>query len=83
MTTFVDAPDEDLPEQTGYGRSGSRLAIGGEMFVGHTGSTPGYSGIALHNEQKRSSIVILSNLSIIERTQLMAEVQAATNSGRE
>ena len=76
MTTFVEAPDQDVPLQTGYGLGIRNLVIGGENLVGHTGTIPGYSGIALHNPEKRYTVVVLSNLSVIEQTELFAEVQS-------
>jgi D-alanyl-D-alanine carboxypeptidase len=80
METFVGAPDEDVPEQTGYRLGIRQLVINGEVFVGHTGSISGYSGIAMHSEQKRYTIAVLSNLSIIEQTQLLAQIRTAINS---
>lgn len=76
MTTFVEAPDQDVPLQAGYGLGIRNLVIGGENLVGHTGTIPGYSGIALHNPEKRYTVVVLSNLSVIEQTELFAEVQS-------
>jgi D-alanyl-D-alanine carboxypeptidase len=75
METFVDAPDDDVPLQKGYGLGLRNLVIGEEDLVGHTGTIPGYSGIAMHNKAKHYTIVILGNLSVIEQTQLLAEVQ--------
>lgn len=75
MKTFVDAPDEDVPLQKGYGLGIRNLVIGEENLIGHTGTIPGYSGIAMHNEQKHYTIVILSNLSVIDQTHIFKEVQ--------
>lgn len=75
MKTFTDAPDPHIPEQTGYGLGIRRLVIEGEVLLGHTGSIPGCSGIAMHNEQKGYTIVILSNLSTVQQTGLLAEIQ--------
>jgi len=75
MKTFIKAPDEDMPSQIGYGLGIRNLIIGGENLIGHTGTIPGYSGIAMHNEEKHYTIVILSDLSVIEQTQLFEEVQ--------
>jgi len=75
MKAFVDAPDKDVPLQRGYGLGIRNLVIGGENLIGHTGTIPGYSGIAMHNEGKHYTIVILSDLSVIEQTQLFEEVQ--------
>lgn len=41
MRTFVDAPDEDVPDQLGYGLGIRHLEIDGESLVGHTGTIPG------------------------------------------
>ena len=75
MKAFVDAPDKDVPLQRGYGLGIRNLVIGGENLIGHTGTIPGYSGIAMHNEDKHYTIVILSNLSVIEQIQIFEEVQ--------
>ena len=75
MKVFVEAPDEDVPSQIGYGLGIRNLIIGGENLIGHTGTIPGYSGIAMHNEEKHYTIVILSNLSVIEQIQIFEEVQ--------
>lgn len=75
MQTFMDAQDEDIPEQTGYGLGLRYLFIGGEDWIGHTGSIPGFSGIAMYNKQKGYTVVILSNLSMIEQTKLLVKVQ--------
>jgi|GEM_PF-532981 len=75
MKTFIEAPDKDMPLQKGYGLGVRNLIINEEDLIGHTGSIPGYSGIAMHNEEKGYTIVILSNLSVIEQTQLYAEIQ--------
>ncbi len=75
MAAFVEAPDQDVPLQTGYGLGIRNLTIDGEILVGHTGAIPGYSGIALHNLEKGYTIAVLSNLSVIEQTELFAEIQ--------
>jgi D-alanyl-D-alanine carboxypeptidase len=76
MKRFVEAPDKDVPLQTGYGLGIRNMVIDGENLVGHTGTIPGYSGIAMHNEHRRYTIVILSNLSVIEQTQLFTTLQS-------
>lgn len=75
MQTFVDAPDPDAPFQQGYGLGVRNLVIDGHSLVGHTGVIPGYSGIALHNPREDYTIVILSNLSVIEQTHLFSQMQ--------
>jgi len=75
MKTFVDAPDKDVPLQKGYGLGIRNLVIGGENLIGHTGTIPGYSGIAMHNEEKHYTIVILGDMSVIDQTQIFEEVQ--------
>lgn len=76
MHGFVEAPDEDVPKQTGYGLGLRRLRIGEQDLVGHTGTIPGYSGIALHNPRWNATIVILSNQSTIDQAELFADVQS-------
>ena len=76
MKEMVAAPDEDMPSQQGYGLGIRNLVLGEENLIGHTGTIPGYSGIAMHSTEKQYTIVILSNLSIIEQEQLLTDVQA-------
>ncbi|BAD41006.1 serine hydrolase domain-containing protein [Symbiobacterium thermophilum] len=76
MLTFVDAPDEDMPAQTGYGLGVRRLVIGGEEMVGHTGTLPGYSNVALYAPAHDHAVAVLSNLSMSDVTDVLAEVQA-------
>jgi D-alanyl-D-alanine carboxypeptidase len=75
MERFINARNEALPEQTGYGLGLRHLVIDGENLVGHTGSIPGYSGIVMHHVEKNYTIAILSNLSTIEQVRLLAEIQ--------
>ena len=75
MKIFVDAPDEEVPSRKGYGLGTRYLIIDGEDLIGHTGTLPGYSGIAMHNENKNYTIVILSNLSNINQEKLLEEIQ--------
>ncbi len=75
MMTTIDAPDEDVPLQAGYGLGTRNLIIGGEALFGHTGTIPGYSAVALHNPQHGFTIVVLSNVSTIEQTTLFADLQ--------
>ncbi len=79
METFIDASDEDLPEQTVYGLGLRRLLIGGQELIGHTGSIPGYSGIVMNQPTNGYTIAILSNLSTIEQAQLLGQIQRIIN----
>ena len=81
MHDFVEAPDEDVPTQTGYGLGLRRLRIGEQVLVGHTGTIPGYSGIALHNPRHGVTIAVLSNQSTIDQAALFADVQSAVLDG--
>lgn len=74
MTSGIIAPDVDVPEQLEYGLGLRKLQINNEFFIGHTGTIPGYSGIAMHNREGGYTIVILSNRSIIEQTKLFSEL---------
>lgn len=75
MITTINAPDEDLPLQTGYGLGVRNLIIEGESVYGHTGTIPGYSGIAMYNPERGYTIVVLSNVSTIAQTDLYASLQ--------
>ena len=58
MLTFVDAPDTDVPEQSGYGLRVRRLEIGGDQLVGHTGVFPGFSNVAAHSPRNGYAISV-------------------------
>jgi len=75
MMTIIDAPDEDVPLQQGYGAGTRNLLIDGESLFGHTGTIPGYSAIAMHNPEHGFTIVVLSNVSTIEQTSLFGNLQ--------
>lgn len=75
MRNFKQTIDEDIPEQTGYGLGIRRLTIGGEQLMGHTGTILGYSSIGMYNPAENYTIVILSNLSTIDQTHLLEELQ--------
>ncbi len=76
LETFVEAPDEDVPAQTGYGLGVRRLVIGGDDMVGHTGTFPGYSNVALYSPAHGHAIAVLSNLSMAEVTEVVEAVHA-------
>ncbi len=80
MTSFVAAPDEHVPAQTGYGLGVRRLEIDGEVYLGHTGTIPGYSGAAFYNTNSRETIVILSNLSGFNALELLGKFQRVLQS---
>ena len=75
MQTFVDASDEDVPAQRGYGLGVRNLVIDGQDLVGHTGTIPGYSAIAMHHTDPDYTIAVLSNLSIIDQTRVYGQLQ--------
>jgi D-alanyl-D-alanine carboxypeptidase len=77
MLALVEAPDEDVPAQVGYGLGLRSLRVGGQPWVGHTGTIPGYSGFALHNPERDQTVVVLSNLSVIDQIGLLEALQAA------
>jgi D-alanyl-D-alanine carboxypeptidase len=77
MRTFVDAPDEDVTTQRGYGLGVRNLVIGGRSLVGHTGTIPGYSAIAMHHDDPEYTIAVLSNLSTIDQTRVFGRLQNA------
>jgi D-alanyl-D-alanine carboxypeptidase len=77
MQAWAPAPDSHLPEQQGYGLGLRKLVLGGDTWVGHTGSIPGYSGIAVHQPERGMTIVALSNLSRIRQIRLLEELRDA------
>lgn len=79
MQDFVEAPDDDVPAQQGYGLGLRQLMVAGEPFVGHTGTIAGYSNVAVHHTEKGYTLVILSNLSVIDQLGLLGRMQAAVN----
>lgn len=75
MQTFTDAPDEDVPEQQGYGLGIRHLQIDGEDVFGHTGTIPGYSAIAMHHDDPQYTIAVLSNVSTIDQAAVYSSLQ--------
>lgn len=75
MQTFVDAHDEDVPTQQGYGLGIRHLRIDGEDVFGHTGTIPGYSAIAMHHENPQYTIAVLSNVSTIDQAAVYGSLQ--------
>ena len=75
MMNTIEAPDEDLPLQVGYGLGVRNFVIDGESLYGHTGTIPGYSGVALYNPTKGYTIVALSNVSTIKQTDVYGGLQ--------
>jgi len=81
MRTFVDAPDEDVTTQRGYGLGVRNLVIDGQRLVGHTGTIPGYSAIAMHHDDPEYTIAVLSNLSTIDQAGVFERLQNAVLDG--
>ena len=81
MQTFVHAPDEDVTTQRGYGLGVRNLMIDDRSLVGHNGTIPGYSAIAMHHDDPEYTIVVLSNLSTIDQTGVFARLQDAVLNG--
>jgi D-alanyl-D-alanine carboxypeptidase len=77
----VDASDEDVTTQRGYGLGVRNLVIDGRSLVGHTGTIPGYSAIAMHHDDPEYTIVVLSNLSTIDQTRVFRRLQDAVLNG--
>lgn len=75
MRTFVDAPDEDVPTQVGYGLGIRHLRIDGEDLFGHTGTIPGYSAIAMHHERPTYTIAVIGNVSTIDQKGIFSALQ--------
>ena len=75
MRSFVEAPDEDVPAQRGYGLGIRHLRINGEDLYGHTGTIPGYSAIAMYHENPQYTIAVLSNVSTIDQTGIYGTLQ--------
>ncbi|WP_348612452.1 serine hydrolase domain-containing protein [Halobaculum rarum] len=76
MRTFVDAPDEDVPTQRGYGLGLRRVDIDGEELIGHTGTIPGYSAVALHHDDPPYTMAVLSNVSTIDQSGIAGALQS-------
>ncbi len=75
MNAFVEAPDEDVPEQTGYGLGLRRLEFGGEELRGHTGIFPGFSNVSMYSPDRGYVVTVLSNLSIVEVNYVIRRIQ--------
>lgn len=75
MNTFIEAPDEDVPEQTGYGLGLRQLNIGSEEFRGHTGIFPEFSNVSMYSPDRGYVVTVLSNLSIVEVNYVIRRIQ--------
>jgi D-alanyl-D-alanine carboxypeptidase len=75
MLQTVPAPDDDVPAQRGYGLGVRVLLIDGATLIGHTGTIPGYSAVAMHHTDPAYTIAVLSNLSTIDQTHVCARLQ--------
>jgi D-alanyl-D-alanine carboxypeptidase len=76
MIDTTEAPEADIPLQVGYGLGVAKMVVDGESVYGHTGIIPGFSSIALHNLEHGFTIVVLSNESTIEGTNMFAGLQS-------
>lgn len=81
MCTFVDALDEDVPEQTGYGLGVRRLKIGGVELIGHTGIFPGFSNVSMYSPEKGYVVTVLSNLSTVRVNRVIEKIQTEVLDG--
>jgi D-alanyl-D-alanine carboxypeptidase len=75
MSSFIEATDPDVIEQTGYGLGLRRLEIGGEELIGHTGVFPGFSNVSMYSPQKKYVITVLSNLSTAKVNYVIEQIQ--------
>lgn len=71
MMEFGNFPDEDIPEQTGYGLGLRRLTIEGDTLIGHTGTIPGFGAAAFYCPEKDYYIAILGNVSFLDQPRLL------------
>ena len=77
MTAAVDAPEANLPEQTGYGLGLRRLRIDGTEFFGHTGTIPGFGAAVLHAPGAEYTVAVVGNLSDLDAIELVRRLLAA------
>jgi len=77
MTTFMAAPNPDLPAQNGYGLGLMRLEVGGQELYGHVGWFMGSTSIAMVAPDDGTVIAVTSNLSRPDLVQVLAELQAS------
>lgn len=75
MTSFIEAPDPDVPEQKGYGLGLRRIEIGGEELIGHTGIFPGFSNVSIYSPKHSYVITVLSNLSTAKVNYVIGQIQ--------
>jgi D-alanyl-D-alanine carboxypeptidase len=75
MTTFIDAPNLGIPEQTGYGLGLMQLEVSGQELVGHIGWFMGSTAIAMHAPDKNYTIVVTCNLSTPDLVAVVAGLQ--------
>lgn len=76
MTNFLDIEDEYIPGQTGYGFGLMRFNVDGHELWGHEGVIPGFSSVSVYSPDKGYVITVLTNLSVVDRPAILAELQA-------
>jgi D-alanyl-D-alanine carboxypeptidase len=76
MTDFAPAPNEGFAEQTGYGLGLMQMIIGGRELVGHVGQFMGATAIAAVAPENGFIIVVTSDLSFPDLTEVVGELQA-------
>jgi CubicO group peptidase (beta-lactamase class C family) len=73
-TRLVPLPDSDNPHQTAVGLGMFGYRIAGEPLLGHEGSLPGFSTIAMHAPNLGVTAALLTNTSELPTADLLAEL---------
>jgi D-alanyl-D-alanine carboxypeptidase len=86
MMDVVAVRDRRLPELQGYGLGLQHLVLEGETWLGHIGTMPGFTALALHAPARGTTVAVLANRSVVRLAPLAAALLAArsgaTGSGR-
>ncbi len=75
MTTFIEAINPGLPEQSGSGLGLMQLHIEGREYVGHVGHFMGSTAIVMHSQDKNYTIAVTCNLSIPNLIEVLVDLQ--------
>jgi D-alanyl-D-alanine carboxypeptidase len=71
MTNYLQAKDDDVPKQTGYGLGLRILNIDDDILFGHTGTIPGFGAAVFYCPEKDYSIAIISNVSMFDQISVL------------
>ena len=74
MTSFTTVGEPDNEYLTHFGNGLFEYSLNGETFYGHEGQFIGFDNVVVYNPEKNITIVMLANVSVYEKFDLLKEV---------